>query len=139
MKTNDIMSTTCLFVALVVAVVVVATVVTAADAHVEFKPKQKQQQPSQNLDSLFSKYSSDGMRMNETELRAFLVHFVDLVRRGPSSSQDHHSRYHDPNHSYSHSHDDDLHHDHDHDDHDHDHDHDHSQVYGFLIPFMSQP
>lgn len=104
----------------------------------QFKPSSVDAKPLSQVDNLFNKYSNDGERMNSTQLHAFLLHFVDLMRGIRAGRTDHNSMFHGnlkDKHDNDHSHDDhdhEHHHDHDHEDHDHsdhehhDEDHDHS-------------
>ena len=106
----------------------------------QFKPASVDAKPLSQIDNLFNKYSNDGERMNSTQLHAFLLHFVDLMRGIRAGRSDHNSMFHGnlkDEHDHDHNHDDhehEHHHDDDHEDHDHsdhehhDHTHSHNEV-----------
>lgn len=104
-----------------------------ADSNKQFKPNlldtsDDSPKTSSQLDNMFKKYSSDGVRMSPTEFHNFLDHFVDLLRLQKKSTEPskHNNQYHNANiqqddHDSSHHHNDAHEHKHEHDDHDHDH------------------
>jgi hypothetical protein len=105
-----------------------------ADSNKQFKPNlldtsDDSPKTSSQLDNMFNKYSSDGVRMSPTEFHNFLDHFVDLLRLQQKSTEPskHNNQYHNANIQQddhdSHDHD----HKHEHEDHDHDHDHENDQ------------